>query len=195
MLRKYFLIACTAFICFIFLLNIQGCIKEYSYEGAPTDTISEPGTIDTVANIPIYTQCSLCEKNPDYESDKWSFTIDTFNFCGNITNAVMLKERTAFTFFGPSACSADTGLVFTCSLNKPFDTVASNVIVDQVTLRYYNRAGTMDMFDADGTLGFFLIIQNYSKATGIMKGIFSGDVNTDRHKLAHIANGKFEIHF
>lgn len=195
MLRKYVLIGCNVLICCVFLLNIQGCIKEYSYEGAPIDTASEPGTTDTVASIPIYSQCSLCEKNPDYKSGKWSFSIDTFNFCGTITNAVMLKERTAFTFFGPSACSADTGLVFTCSLNKPFDTLASNIIVDQVTLRYYNRAGTMDMFDADGTLGFFLIIKSYSKATGIMKGIFSGDVDTDRHNHAHFANGKFEIQF
>jgi hypothetical protein len=64
-----------------------------------------------------------------------------------------------------------------------------------VTLRYYNHPGAKDMLQADAGLGFALVIQSYSKTTGIMKGIFSGNVLTDRNTIEHISNGKFEIQF
>lgn len=199
MLNRIFFIACIILVSCILLLNTSGCIKEYSYEGAPvdttTDTIPKPDTTDTITNNAVYSQCSLCKKNPDYESGKWSFAIDTFNFCGNITGAVMLGARTAFTFFGPSACSADSGLVLTCYLDKPFDTIAKNVAVDRVTLRYYNHVAMKDLFTADVSLGFSLTILNYSKATGVMNGFFGGLVYTDKNGIERIQNGKFEIQF
>jgi len=196
MWRKVFFVVCLAFACCTLLLNIQGCRKEYSYERQPIDTTgTEPDSTDTIPNDVVYSQCPLCEKDPGYAMGKWSFMIDTFTFCGIVTGEVMLDERTAFTFFGPSACSTDSGLIITCYMNEPFAEEAEYVSVDVITLRYYNHRGTKDMLQADASLGFALVIQSYSKTTGIMRGIFSGNVLTDRNTLEHISNGKFEIQF
>lgn len=195
MWRKVFFIVCFAFACCALMLDIQGCTKEYSYERQPVDsTGTVPDSTDTIPNV-IYSQCPLCKKDPGYVLGEWSFMIDTFTFCGIVTGEVMLSERTAFTFFGPSACSDDSGLIITCYMDEPFAEEATYVSVDLVTLRYYNHPGGKDMLQADASLGFALVIQSYSKATGVMRGIFSGNVLTDRNTIKRISNGKFEIKF
>jgi hypothetical protein len=164
MWRKVFFIACLAFACCALLLNIQGCKKEYSYELQPVDTTgTEPDSTDTIPNSYIYYQCPQCEKDPGYVMGKWSFMIDSVSFCGIVTGEVMLSERTAFTFFGPSACSEDSGLIITCYMDEPFAEEALYISVDLVTLRYYNHPGAKDMLQADAGLGFALVIQSYSK--------------------------------
>lgn len=198
MLHKTSLHACCAFFVWAILISNTGCIKEYSYERQPVNTDTIPSTPpDTINNDTpvIYPQCSLCEENPEYEPGKWSFAVDTFLFCGNVSGAVMLGERTAFTFFGPSACSTDSGLIITAYFDKPFDTVATYVTADRVTLRYYNHAGTTDVFIAYVYTGLNLTIVDYSKATGIMRGIFIGPVLTGTNELVQIKKGKFEIQF
>ena len=196
MWRKVFFIVCLALACCVLLLNIQGCTKEYSYEIQPVDTTGNgPDSTDTLQTDFIYFQCPQCEKNPGYIMGKWSFMIDSFSFCGIVTGEVMLTERTAFTFFGPSTCSADSGLIITCYMDEPFAEEAAYVSVDLVTLRYYNHPGAKDMLLADASLGFALVIQNYSKTTGIMSGYFIGNVLTDRNTIERISNGKFEIQF
>ncbi len=202
MMKRILHLISVALACFLLFVASPGCIKEYSYEGGQHDSIplvdttgADTTSTDTSASATLYSQCSLCNKNPDFTLGKWSFTIDTFIFCGTITGQVMLGARTAFTFFGPSACSTDTGLVMTCYLDNPFPAEAKNINVDRTTLRYYNHVGAKDMFVADISLGFSLSITSYSESTGIMKGYFSGLVYTDRNDIAQIENGKFEIQF
>src|SRR5215203_428684 len=126
------------------LLSYQSCVKEYSYEGSPVDTIPAHDSIpdDTTVNKFVFPYCSGCDGKDDYIFGTWNFKYDTSFFCGNITRAIIEPEhRMAFTFFGPSACSTDTGLIMTVYLDAPLNADASNILVHHVIFQYYNNNG------------------------------------------------------
>ena len=199
MLRKLLYIIGVIFILYLQLPGLSGCVKEYSYEGGPTgntlpvnDTITIPDTIRPQISFPF---CSGCRGMDDFILSKWSFKHDTSLLCGTVTDAVITPERNGFTFFGPSACSADTGLVMTVFLNADaLNRDRSNITTNLVTFQYYDNTTFSDIFNS-GLRSVSFTIDNYVHATGIAKGRFTGTVRTKDSTAAAIADGKFEIKF
>ena len=198
MLRKLFFAGCVGFVLLMQLANFSGCVKEYSFEGSPFDTIpTDSIPDDTATNKLIFPYCTGCDGKDDYIFDSWNFKYDTSFFCGSITRGIIEPEhRMAFTFFGPSSCSADTGLIMTVYLDVPLNADVSNITVHHVIFQYYNNLDTQqDIFVSSDLRPFTLFIEQYTQSTGIIKGSFSGFVDTDRNTVVEIKNGKFVVHF
>ena len=189
--------------CAFFLLCVQpagfsGCIKEYSYEGGPLqDTVHDPIPFDTLpGQAIIFPVCAQCKEPEDTSASEWSFKYDTSFLCGNITAAIIAPDRNGFTFFGPSYCSTDTGLVMTVYLGAYFlDADKMNITSNKVIFEYYDNVKPSDIF-ITGELGeFFLTIDTYEYATGIAKGSFNGYVPAKNGTAVQIKNGKFHVKF
>ena len=85
-------------------INYISCSKEYSYEGGYVNI-----THDSLPQLPTVKRdlplCSLCAAYSDsLELNQWSFKAGNSSACGILDTAIINLERTAFTFFGPSAC-------------------------------------------------------------------------------------------
>ena len=198
--RRLLYISCIIFILYLQLSGFSGCVKEYSYEGGPAndplpinDTISIPDT--TVIPLISFPFCAGCSSMDDYILSTWKFKSNGSLLCGTVTNAVITPERNGFTFFGPSACSADTGLVMTVFLNaEALDRDQSNITTNIVTFQYYDNATLSDIFNS-GLRTVLFTIDTYVQATGIAKGRFAGNVKTKDSTVAPIMDGKFAIKF
>jgi len=196
LLRGLLHIACLLFVSGLQLITFSGCIKEYSYEKPPVDSLpidSIPD--DTIAHTPTFSHCVACDGKDDFILNTWNFKVDTSFLCGNITRALRSPDRKGLTFFGPSACSLDTGLIMTVYLYDPLVADATNITAGYTVFQYYNNVGTQDIFDSFQLVPFTLIIDTYDSATAIAKGRFYGYVDTDRHGAAQIRDGKYAIHF
>lgn len=194
----YRLIGCIV-ICMLWYIcstGISGCAKEYSFEGAAADSVTDSiPVIDSPTKAAIkFPECAGCAGMDDFIMNKWSFRNDSSFVCGNITDAIVTPERNAFTFFGPSSCSEDTGLIITVYLNYGYlDADRTNVVTNHVIVRCYDNAVEKDIYASTQELGFTLIIDSYTQSTGIAKGRFFGNVKTKDTDVAFIKDGKFEI--
>src|SRR6266498_1117185 len=97
----------------------SGCAKEYSFEGGDSLVVIDTTTPPPPPPVPIPTSwtCPACIGQDAQIEAKWSFHNDSNFACGIIDKAVVNQDRTAFTFFGPSACSIDTGMIIDVFLN------------------------------------------------------------------------------
>ena len=198
MLRKVFLTVLTICILYTASRSFSGCAKEYSYEGGPlidipADTI--PVTDTTVTAGMQFPFCPGCKTQND-TSLFWNFKFDTSLLCGNVTNAVITPERDGFTFFGPSTCSIDTGLVMTVFLNSANALVEdkTNIMTNSVSLQYYDNTTHTDIFISRRPSISFAI-DSYNHSSGIAKGKFSGIVKTKDSTPVAIMAGNFAIQF
>jgi hypothetical protein len=201
MIRKLFYILLAFTLYYFASISISGCAKEYSYEGGPgpdtTPSVTDtpPPIDDTIAlDLPV---CDACKITADTSGYTWNFEYNSNKLCGNITDAVITPDRHGFTFFGPSACSLDTGIVFTVYL-KTGDTLnrdRTNVFTDDVYFEYYDNISDIDVFASDLTHRMGLTITNYDDATGTAIGTFSGVATSKLNTVAIINSGNFIIKF
>ncbi len=173
----------------------QSCIKEYSYERQD----NTPPVIDTTPPQQIppaeldFPYCGACDGKDQFEEGKWSFTAGISFLCGDIDTAIILAERTAFTFFGPSACAADMNVILTVYLN-PFvlDHDQKNLFIPKVSF-YYSKLGAAQfplISRADNP--FYAIIHNYNHQSKIANGTFTGYAyKPDLRSLP--VTGKFKV--
>ena len=178
----------------IILLSAPGCIKDYSFEGEIINdsTTKEDPVPPSGFTLPV---CSSCVGRDSLLLSKWSFKTDSTLICGTVTNAIISPDRTAFTFFGPSACSADTGLVMTVYLNGVvLDGNKSGISTERVIFEYYER-GKPDILLSRPLPGFTLDITRYDHQTGIASGSFGGYAATQKGDVILIKAGKFQIKF
>ena len=178
----------------IILLSAPGCIKDYSYEGETIkdSTVIEDPIPPSVFALPV---CSSCAAKDSLLLSNWSFKTDSTLICGTVTNAVISPNRTGFTFFGPSACSADTGLVMTVYLNGVvLDGDKSGIRTERVIFEYYDR-GKPDILLSRPLPGFSLYITRYDHQTGIASGTFGGYAATQNGAVILIKAGKFQVKF
>ena len=178
----------------IILLSAPGCIKDYSFEGEIINdsTTKEDPVPPSGFTLPV---CSSCVGRDSLLLSKWSFKTDSTLICGTVTNAIISPDRTAFTFFGPSACSADTGLVMTVYLNGVvLDGNKSGISTERVIFEYYER-GKPDILLSRPLPGFTLDITRYDHQTGIASGSFGGCAATQKGDVILIKAGKFQIKF
>ena len=181
----------------IFILSPQvGCEKEYSYEGGvfidsipagPTDTlISPPET------LPV---CDECASNPETDSTYWNLVFDNKILCGAVTRAIATSDKTGFTFFGPSKCSLDTGLVMSVALGTDSLTKnLTNVISNNVALEYYDNTTQTNFFQSMRQSITFTI-DTYNHATRIAVGSFKGLVVLKDNSVGEVVDGNFVIRF
>ncbi len=199
-IQKLLNITWIVFIFYLPVAGLSGCAKEYSYEGGPTiDTLIHIDTIPVAdthsASVFGFPYCEGCRNKDDFIAFTWNFKTDTSLLCGGVTNAVITPERTGFTFFGPSTCSADTGLVMTVFLNGgALNRDQTNITTNLVTFQYYDNTTFTDIFNS-GLRTISFTIDSYIHSTGIAKGRFRGSVRAKNNNVVEIKDGKFVIQF
>jgi hypothetical protein len=169
---------------------LPGCRKEYSYEGGDM----APVINDTVVNNTTQPyMCPGCVGADDYIDGKWSFYNGSNFFCGIVDTAIAAPARDGFTFFGPSTCSADSGLVMTINIEP---TILNKDVFNSTTIKagmyYYDNAAQTYPFMTQPGLYFSLTIESYIHQTRIMTGKFSGYVFRANGQQTNLS-GKFKI--
>lgn len=180
-----------AFILLIALLgSLLACKRVYVYKrtegGGTTDTLRPP----TPGGV--FPSCAVCATVTPGLS-KWNFAIGSATLCGSFDKSVINIERNLFTFFGPSACAADTGLILTVStgatiLNKDLFSIGA----PQATMIYYHT-GNDDVLENHTTRDIRLVIDSYIHATRIATGHFSGKAYKTDSSVVYIDSGQFMI--
>jgi hypothetical protein len=176
----------------IVLLQTTGCKKEYSCEDGCKVVIQR----DSVIIPPIsstFPGCSSCKVADELLLSKWNFKTGNTFVCGSVDNAGFIGEGKAFTFFGPSACSIDTGIVFTVYLSARLDHDIYNETVNNVAYYYYDHHAARDIFISLSPKPFSVNIQSFIFSTRIMTGSFRGTVFKPNGDTAVISDGKFKI--
>ncbi len=197
----FFLILCLP----VLILQNTGCVKEYSFEGAPQDTIPtdtipvdtiQTDTLDTTVIPPaiIFPQCNFCKELNQVDLGHWSFKIGDTYLCGSFSNSGFFSglSKMNFTFFGPSACSDDTGIVVSVYLPVPLDQDRYGLSTNETAFYYYDHNSPDDILDSRSTATFTVTVQSFIYATGIAIGTFSGDVYTVKGDIVHITDGQYK---
>lgn len=176
-------------IAYLFILISFACKKEYSYEGGAVPVIRD----SVFAAIPKPYICPSCTGADNYIESKWSFyNNDTF-FCGIIDTAIATPERNGFTFFGPSSCSLDSGLVITVYIDPLFLTNdLFNITTNKTGLYYYDNIGQTHPFITQLGFPFSFTIESYIHQTRMMTGRFGGTVFRPNGQPTTI-NGKYKV--
>ena len=178
------------------LFSLIGCQKEYSCEGCDSKTSSDSTQLPLPTPQPgDFPYCSLCNPRDELQLSTWNFKTANSFLCGivNAAGAGIDREKKAFTFFGPSACSNDTGLVMTVYLTVPLDRDRADVTTSDVAFYYYDHHAPRDIFISLSTAPFFLTVKNFTYATGIATGTFEGIVYRANGDTAYVREGNFKI--
>ncbi len=188
------------FLIFFLALEIvcinTGCKKEYSCEAcmqAPIiDSIAVPPPFSVAGEFP---HCSFCNATDELQLSTWNFRTDNSYLCGVVGNAGagIDPSKKNFHFFGPSACSTDTGLVMTVYLPVTLDRDRADITTYEVAFFYYDHFGPRDIFISFSTAPFYLTLKSFSYATGIATGTFGGTVYKVNGDTTTIRDGNFKI--
>jgi hypothetical protein len=174
----------------IFMIYMTGCQKEYSFEGSPVpvpDTLPATTTID-------FPSCTSCINNDTLALWSWKFKLNNAILCGHSDTAIINIERSSFTFFGPSSCSMDSGLVITVYLNPwVLDSDQSNISAGMVAFYYYDHVGTSYILMSQPNTAFSLTIESYNNLTGLTVGKFSGYAFMANGDFATVSEGRFKV--
>jgi hypothetical protein len=199
-LSKLYYIAGAFFVLPMLLLQNTGCEKDYSYEGGDTiivrgpviDSITPPPDSDTLKVFPV---CSLCHATDNLSVGTWSFKTGSSYVCGTTTSSGFFGgySKLDITFFGPSACSGDTGLVMSVFLPVPLDRSRSNLVADRAAFYYYDHNAPNDIFDSQSERPFTVTIQDFNISTGIATGTFKGTVVKPNGDTAVIKEGRYKV--
>jgi len=175
----------------IVLLHTTGCQKDYSYEGGDTTAIISDSTVPPP--LTEFPNCSSCKVTDELTLAKWNFKTGNSYLCGGVDKSGFIGVNKTFTFFGPSACSIDTGLVMTVYLPIALDQDRFNIITNRAAFYYYDNNAPKDIFISQATALFTVNLQSFIYATGIATGTFNGTVLKPNGDTAYIADGKFKV--
>jgi hypothetical protein len=173
------------------------CRKEYSYEGgsAPSvrDTVPPPPPPPPIVyELPFCASCAVYT-NP-IQLNKWSLKAGNAFACGTLDTAIINLERTSFTFFGPSTCSRDTGLVMTVYVeNEKLNRDISNLVINRVAFYYYDRVTPSHIYMNMPNVAFSVVVDSYNHQTKILTGSFRGSALRRNGSAASISEGRFKV--
>jgi hypothetical protein len=189
----YFLV--VFFILPMLLVQNSGCEKDYSYEGGDTTTIISDPILDSILPAGEFPVCSLCHPTEDLTIGTWSFKMGNSYLCGGTTNSGFFGGYTKMdiTFFGPSACSIDTGLVMSIFLPVPLDQDRYNIDATYAAFYYYDHHAPKDIFDSEPEKPFTVTVRSFILSTGIATGTFSGTVFKANGDTAFVAEGRYKV--
>ncbi|MBI1343547.1 MAG: hypothetical protein GC171_11490 [Terrimonas sp.] len=190
---RFIYLLLLVFVLPVFWLQDTGCAKDYSFEGANTLHL-----FDTVQLPPSATVegCALCNPANTLQLGDWRFKTGNGNFCGGTDNAGFIGSynvNRTFTFFGPSACSIDTGIVMTVYLPVSFNEDKYNVIASGAAFYYYDHFGVQDIYISQPAKPFSVLIQQYIHSTQVVTGTFEGTVFKPNGDTAYIREGRFKV--
>lgn len=193
------IINCLTFLFISYAIFFSACAKEFSYERQDVPVIIDSTSTDTSVVTPPAINLPVCEGCINFNSatdSSWSFTYGNEKVCGSITNAVITPGRDAFTFFGPSYCSLDSGMIITAYLGTDtLDRDKQNLTVNQVIFDYYDNVAPSDIFLSNPSQPFYLVIDKYTHSTHSAIGSFRGIVFTEAGRKDVITSGRFNIVF
>ena len=173
----------------VIIINFS-CKKEYSCEGCNTVVIVDTTTTN---NIPGPYICPSCIGADDFIENKWSLYNGTTFYCGVIDTAIAAPARNGFTFFGPSACSIDSGLVMTINTEPAFlNQDVHNSTTTKVGMYYYDNVAQTYPFITKSAFQFSVTIESYIYQTRMMTGTFSGIVVRPNGGQTSL-QGKFKV--
>jgi len=182
-------------ICYILLLGcvaatcITSCRRIYVYKRQAGTTDSVPVIAPPAADFPT---CNVCTGFTAAQN-QWSFKIGNSSLCGGFDKSVINIERNTFTFFGPSACAIDTGLVLTASIGtQALVKDYYNLTVPKVDFIYY-KTGAADILYNQTVRDVSMVIESYIHSTRIASGRFSGKAYKRDSSVVLIENGRFVI--
>ena len=186
----------------VFFLQSTGCEKEYSYEGGDTTSIIINDTLatDTITSPPLaviksFPECALCHASDELTLASWNFTTSNAYVCGIQSNSGFIGgySKKDFTFFGPSSCSGDTGIVISVYLPVALDQDRYNITTTETAFYYYDNNAPKDIFLSQPTAEFSVTIQSFINSTGIVTGTFQGTVFKANGDKAYINDGRFKM--
>jgi hypothetical protein len=177
----------------LWALCLAGCTKEYSYEGGSIPVI--PVISDSVTKI-LVPSCQRCDSLLATAAFYWYFEIGTSRLCGVATKGIMTTSRTGFTFFGPSACSADSGLIVEAFF-EPNDFTADrqNLATNSAGFFYYDNLTNGFAMRSQQPYRINVFFKQYNHATRVGNGSFSGFAFNTKGDSALIRNGVFRVQF
>ena len=194
LVKRYYAIFLFLLLPFLLLQNIR-CAKEYSFEGAQADTLSTGGGDSVITQVPTtsFPSCNSCNPSEPITLGHWSFKTGNSYQCGTFTNSGFFNgfSKKDFTFFGPSACSIDTGIVVSVYLPIALDRDQYNLTTGQTAFYYYDHNATADIYQSRAPYVFSVTVQSFIEATGIVTGTFGGTVFAPNGDSAHITEGRF----
>jgi hypothetical protein len=181
----------------------MGCAKEYSYEyrAIVLDSIPVPDStiiIDTLPATPPDEEfaCSNCDSLEAREQFTWSFKVGKRKICGTIKESYTNDEKTGFTFFGPSSCAADSGLMISAYF-QPVSllTDVSNVIAHRANFQYYGNVANNQYLSSWIPHNFSVVIDAYTNDNKVAVGHFSGHAFVFNGDSIAVSSGTFRIKF
>ena len=184
--------------CFVLLVMtaltlFTGCAKEYSFEGG--QTIPSRDTIITGVNGNLQPPiCTDCLGNDAQIENRWSLHVGNLIYCGIIDTAIATPDRTGFTFFGPSSCSVDSGMVITIYLDGvKLDHDFSSYTTNKVGFYYYDNVTPSYMLITQTGQPFSVTINNYEHSARLIRGTFGGFAMTSNRASSSVTGGKFKL--
>jgi hypothetical protein len=184
--------SCSLFLALPAFLLYAGCAKDYSYE-------QKPEQMDTTVGLPtvpptVVASCSACT-TATLPDSSWRLLFDGVVYCGVVDRAIITLERTAFTFFGPSFCSSDSGFVASVQIeNDKLDSDKAGVRA-KLGCYYYDNVGQSFLFMSPPGQPLQLIITSYVHQTRTATGTFSGAVGAGNGAIREVKNGRFHFRF
>jgi hypothetical protein len=188
------------FLMLVLMHCIASCDKEYSYEGGnavppvviiPVDTTAHTDTIP--ADPGALPHCSFCNSSTGIAEGEWSFKTGNSMLCGVVDTSFMLSlTRNTFTFFGPSHCGADTGLIFTITVGTSLDRDLTNITATSAIFYYYHTNFPYVLLSHNDQ-PFSFTITSYVYATKLATGIFSGPGFRQDGRVVNVTQGRFKI--
>lgn len=191
-LRKHHYFFILVLVLPVLMLHTTGCKKEYSYEGSDSIITKK----DSLLPLPVseFPLCSGCRVNDSLLEGKWNFKTGNSYLCGITTDGIITGDKNAFTFFGPSFCSIDTGLVITAYLDPvKLDRDMFNVTTNKVAFYYYDHHATSYILISQSTANFSLTIESFVYASGVATGTFTGGAFKANGVSVLINDGKFKV--
>lgn len=179
---------------YIILITIAvilfGCKKEYSCEGCNRMILPDTSTTNNIAQPYI---CPSCIGADDFIENKWSLSNGGNFYCGTIDTAICAPARNGFTFYGPSLCSIDSGLVMTINTEPALlNQDVFNSTTSKVGMYYYDNIAQTYPFITRSGLLFSVTISSYIYQTKMLTGTFSGFVVRPNGGQTSV-QGKFKV--
>lgn len=175
----------------LLILMYTSCAKEYSYEGSPISTANDTTNIPGVSQPYI---CPSCITNINFQENKWSFSDNGLLRCGIIDTAIANPTRTGFTFFGPSACSIDTGIIMTIILDTTrLNRDLYNVTYSRSAFYYYDNVANTYIYMNRQQSPFTVTIESYTHNDRMITGSFFGFGYRATSGGSSINTGKFKV--
>ena len=185
----------------LWMLSVASCKKEHSCEGCiappPTqhpDTLTTTAPPDTTLTTPvILPSCAFCIDDNKPLLQGWSFKTGSTYLCGSLTEGRFIGDKSTFTLFGPSSCSADTGLRMTVYLSEPLDQDKTGITTNNVAYYYYDNKASKSILVSGASQDFSVTIGSYKEGTQAATGTFNGTVFTSDGSITSVKDGRFQV--